>query len=57
VKKRILFYKSLEEQSDAQLEEALKLTPQERIAKAVQLILKVYPKVEKSRPKRITFHT
>ncbi len=57
MKKRISFYSSVEEQSKAQMEEVMKLSPQERIAKAVQLIKTIYPKVENPFPKRITFYT
>ncbi|MBK9983461.1 MAG: hypothetical protein IPP15_13930 [Saprospiraceae bacterium] len=53
--KKITVYKDLQSQEEHMIEEALKMTPEERIAMVVELIKKIYPDMKPDTSKRIHF--
>lgn len=53
--KKITIYKNLEEQKIIEIEQVLKIPPEERIAQVVSLIRKIYPEIKVKAQKRIHF--
>jgi hypothetical protein len=53
--KKITIYKDFEAQKNQEIEDALKISPKERIAQVVTLIKKIYPPVKPEQTKRIIF--
>ena len=55
IKKKITIYHNLDHQQKIEIAESLKLTPAERIAKAVAMTKKIYPINESKMPRKIKF--
>lgn len=55
MKKKILIFKNIKSQEEHDIQESMKLTPEERIAMVVELIKKIYPDMKPDTSKRIHF--